>query len=117
MRGLSLSGRLSLEELEIEAPRAKDYRKKVEESTLLDFLDVVEEIIGRNQTNMFGEFLQTSIGGPGAFEEWNWGFNKPRFLKVFKYFKAWVNDETQAKVMAHRLISKYKITMEDLGYR
>ena len=119
MRGLSLSGRLSLEEVEVVVSdflTSEDNRKDIKNSTLLDFLDVVEEYLGRELSNKFGEFLQNSLGGASEFEKWNWGFNKPRFLKVFKYFKAWVNDKTQARVMAYHLAFGFKITMEDLGY-
>jgi len=120
MRGLSLSGRLSLEEVEAFASNfltSEDNRKSIEDSTLLDFLNTVEDFLGKELTDKFGEFLQNSLGGASEFEKWNWGFNKPRFLKVYSYFSAWVNDKTQARVMAYHLAFAFKITMEDLGYR
>jgi len=120
MRGLSLSGRLSLEEVEVvisDFLTSEDNRKSIEDSTLLDFLDVVEEYLGRELSNKFGEFLQDTIGGPAEFEKWNWSFDKLRFLKTFHYFSVWVNNKTQAKVMAYHLAFGFKITMEDLGYR
>ena len=114
MRGLSLSGRLSLEE--VEAPRAKDYRKNTDESTIWEVLDSMEEVIGFTPITDFCSFLDASIRAKGDPDKFVREFNLPKMKKMFKLFRAWVNNEAQAKEVAEHLISKYKITMEDLGY-